>query len=90
MPFRYNGTQIYSGSAASNPVTHYTRSLASGDYESYVGGFIWITGSANIFTRQGEAIAAATHLTAKEFYPIEVESISGGSSAYIYVLKRNG
>jgi hypothetical protein len=86
MSFRYNGTQIYSGSAAANPDTYYTSSTSA----SYVGGFIWITGSANIYTKHGEPITAATHLITKEFYPLEVERISGGSSAYIYVLKRSG
>ena len=47
MSFRYNTTQIYSGSREANPDTYYTSSNSA----SYVGGFIWITGSANIYTK---------------------------------------
>ena len=56
MSFRYNTTQIYSGSREANPDTYYTSSNSA----SYVGGVIWITGSANIYTKNGEAITANT------------------------------
>ena len=85
MPFQYYGTQLYSGSAAANPDRYYTGSNSS----SYVGGFIVTTGSADIYTTQGVSIRA-TDLTAGTFYPFEVNRISGGSSAYIYVLTKKG
>jgi len=85
MSFRYTGTQLYSGTIASNPDTFFTSSNSA----SYVGGIIYVTGSANIFTSHGDAIAA-TDLNAKEFYPIEVKRITGGASAKIYVLSKSG
>ena len=47
------------------------------------------TGSANIETVNGGVIKAE-QLIVGELYPISVTKISGGSSAYIYVLKGNG
>jgi|TARA_B110000977_G_C10863529_1_gene410725 hypothetical protein len=83
IPGNYYGMTIYSGSAAANPVTNYTGS----NYGA--AGFIIATGSANIEVAQGGTITA-TQLTVGEFYPISISKISGGASAYIYVLKKNG
>ena len=83
IPGKYYGAIIFSGSAAANPVTNYTGS----NYGA--AGFIIATGSANIEVAQGGTITA-TQLTVGKFYPISVAKISGGASAYIYVLKKNG
>tara|TARA_R110001592_G_scaffold359937_1_gene667515 strand:+ start:2629 stop:2937 length:309 start_codon:yes stop_codon:yes gene_type:complete len=83
IPGKYYGATIYSGSAASNPVTNFTGSNYGG------AGFIVGTGSANIETVQGGTIKAEQLITG-EFYPISITKISGGASAYIYVLKGNG
>tara|TARA_S200002703_G_scaffold136696_1_gene126158 strand:- start:2152 stop:2457 length:306 start_codon:yes stop_codon:yes gene_type:complete len=83
IPGEYYGTVIISGSAASNPVTNFTGS-------NYGAAAIIVkTGSADIQTVNGGVIAA-TDLTAGELYPISISKISGGASAYIYVLKKNG
>ena len=52
-------------------------------------GFVVGTGSANIELVHGGTIEA-TQLIVGEFYPFSVTKISGGASAYIYVLKKNG
>ena len=83
IPGKYYGVTIYSGSAASNPVTNFTGSNYGG------AGFIVGTGSANIETVQGGTIKAEQLITG-ELYPISITKISGGASAYIYVLKGNG
>ena len=83
IPGKYYGAIIFSGSAAANPVTNYTGSNYGG------AGFIVGTGSANIETVQGGTIKAE-QLVVGELYPISVAKISGGASAYIYVLKSNG
>ena len=85
MPFEYYQTKVYSGSAASNPDVYYTSSNSA----SYAGGFIVVTGSADIHLTEGENIRA-TDLNSGEFYPFEVKRISGGASAYIYVLRNKG
>ena len=79
----YGGFGIVSGSAAANPVVNYTGSNYGAD------GFIVGTGSANIEMLHGGTIKAA-QLVVGEFYPISITKISGGASAYIYVLKKNG
>lgn len=83
IPGEFIGAMIYSGSAASNPVTDYTGSNYGG------AGIIVGTGSTNITTVNGGEIKAE-QLVAGQLYPIGVSRISGGSSAYIYVLKKNG
>ena len=83
IPGEFIGAMIYSGSAASNPVMNFTGSNYGG------AGFIVGTGSANIETVQGGTIKAE-QLVVGELYPISVAKISGGASAYIYVLKSNG
>ena len=79
----YGGFAIFSGSAAANPVTNFTGS----NYGA--AGFVVGTGSANIELVHGGTIEA-TQLIVGEFYPFSVTKISGGASAYIYVLKKNG
>ena len=83
IPGKYYGMMLYSGSALSNPVTDYTGS----NYGA--SAFIVGTGSADIRTVNGSTIKA-TDLIAGELYPIAIDRISGGASAYIYVLKGNG
>jgi len=83
IPGKYYGMVLYSGSAAANPVTNFTGS----NYGA--AGFIVGTGSANIETAQGGTMVA-TQLIVGELYPIAITKISGGTSAYIYVLKQNG
>ena len=51
--------------------------------------FIIGTAAATIHTVQGGAIKA-TDLTVGTLYPISPHRITGGSSAYIYILKQNG
>ena len=83
IPGKYYGMKIYSGSAQSNPDMYFTGS----NYGA--AAFIIGTGSATIHTVQGGAIKA-TDLTAGTLYPISPHRITGGSSAYIYILKQNG
>tara|TARA_R100001377_G_scaffold55401_1_gene32805 strand:+ start:205 stop:465 length:261 start_codon:yes stop_codon:yes gene_type:complete len=86
MPFQYRNTQAYSGSAASNPDTYYTSSNA----ESFVGGFIWVTGSGDIYLKGSSVAIKHSDINAKEFYPFEVERITSGASAYAYILVKEG
>tara|TARA_R100000995_G_C3465850_1_gene115619 strand:+ start:49 stop:354 length:306 start_codon:yes stop_codon:yes gene_type:complete len=83
IPGEYYGMQIFSGSAAENPDVYYTGSKFG------AAAFIVGTGSATIHPVGGGAINA-TQLTVGTLYPISVHRITGGSSAYIYVLKKNG
>ena len=83
IPGEYYGMQIFSGSAAANPDVYYTGSKYG------AAGFIVGTGSATIHPVGGGAIPA-TQLTLGTLYPIAVHRITGGASALIYVLKKNG
>jgi len=83
IPGEYYSAELYSGSAASNPVTNYTGSKYG------AAGFIVGSGSANI-QAHGGVVITATELIVGELYPIAITKISGGSSARIYVLKKNG
>ena len=83
IPGEYYSAELYSGSAASNPVTNYTGSKYG------AAGFIVGSGSANIEV-YGGIVMKAEQLIVGEFYPISISKISGGASAYIYVLKKNG
>jgi|TARA_R110000851_G_scaffold25825_1_gene73965 hypothetical protein len=83
IPGEYYTQELYSGSAAANPVTNYTGSRYG------AAGFIVGSGSANIETHGGIVISA-TELIVGQLYPIAIAKISGGKSARIYVLKKNG
>tara|TARA_R100001377_G_scaffold63700_1_gene39308 strand:+ start:388 stop:693 length:306 start_codon:yes stop_codon:yes gene_type:complete len=83
IPGEYYSAELYSGSAASNPVTNYTGSKYG------AAGFIVGSGSANIEVHGG-VVMKAEQLIVGQIYPIAINKISGGASAYIYVLKKNG
>ena len=83
IPGEWYTQEFFSGSAASNPVTNYTGSKYG------AAGFIVGSGSANI-QAHGGVVITATELIVGELYPIAITKISGGSSARIYVLKKNG